>query len=525
MKNRRSWLLVVLAVTLGLLAFQFLTRGQDDSTKVEQSSTTNTPKQGRTLETTPTETATPVRLKIQSDWVRGKIVDASGWGIADARIHLLDENSAALGKTIGEDSGEFSFPGIKPAGQILVAEAPGFSEAKLQLANSNPVTIVLSPRTETILISGTVSLQNGSHPESFQVQVSFQKRGATISGPSQSFREPSGFFQMAAPFDRQPGQQLSISVISPGFRPVMKGPFAASSGTNIEGLEITLTAPSKKVAGAVYSENGAPIEGAVVIPYNDLGGEEERLTTNAQGYFELLSSRRLVKALVVLKEGFAKKRFRGEGLNAGEGWENLTLVLEKGGMLYGIVVDERSQPVPDTTIQARSKPEPGQAFSDWSASSKTNAQGYYQISDVPAGQIVVGRLTTNKKSAAKNLQDLRQFSFSAKGTLQEDFMILQDAVVRGKIRFPESPTLACWVELRQGGDGDSGIRLASSHCDQNEEFQLDCYSGSSYVLRIFIGADNYIDKDIHVQGNSLDLGELRLDQKDFREAFNRRKGK
>ena len=73
--------------------------------------------------------AFPCPAQFESADVLGTIRDATGSPIARAAVTLLNQDTGSLAKTVTDDSGNYTFPGVKVGRYTVTAEVAGFSKA------------------------------------------------------------------------------------------------------------------------------------------------------------------------------------------------------------------------------------------------------------------------------------------------------------------------------------------------------------------------------------------------------------
>jgi len=362
--------------------------------------------------------------------VRGVVVRAvDGQPVAGAMVAIAETRSTA--QTDGD--GRFAFTGIPP-GQIRVGVvAPGFRKQVVP-ANPGPATEPLRIQlTGDAVLSGTVMRSDTQQPASgaevrvegtpFKAQTDAQGRfrlEGVCSGPAQIAASLPGLSAARAQ-DLLPEQESTVELL-------LKG------GATITGRVIG--APDQR-----------PVAGAVVTV------EQTQLaaTCDAEGRFTLADVPASSAALRVSAGGYAPKSL-AQDLAAGTrdlGDIPLAPLAAVSGQVVRLL---DGRPVADAEVSAV----------DGQASARTNAEGAFALSGLPAGPV---RLRV--AAAGFRPQEVNQELKPGEQALGEPVKLTGDAVVSGATvdAGDRRPVPGAQVEIRVAGKSKSVTSGPDGHFD------------------------------------------------------------
>ncbi len=333
----------------------------------------------------------------------GRVVDRAEKPVTGAEIRLLASTGelslVSERRPRGEDgidawqaatdpAGRFEVPSLPPGPLDLLVRKPGFAPV---LVRAVPVprgegpfdlgTIILEPAVE---LKGRVMDREGKPVPGAEVHATRDLRRLRMQlsdGPldrkADAVTDAGGRFTVR---DLHRGDQPDLLVRVKGFLPgEVKGvtvPVAAP-------LTIVLD-PATSLSGRVVDADGLPIAGAELALGSERAGEERGLlrfaarsqssaTSDEDGRFAFDEVQPGRAELRVTAEGFQPSAPETLTVPAGNGLDNLRIVLERGAVIEGRVTTTAGEPVGDTRVICG----PAAAVSD--------GDGAYRLEGVPPG--------------------------------------------------------------------------------------------------------------------------------------------
>jgi len=340
--------LVAAAAAVGLFLWQ---RGGDDDAPGDDAAEQDSPAGGAPKRVTSSSDGTPpAALPIAMDddpvgplRLEGQVLGPEDEPIGGAQVTL---SSVPPRTTTTEGDGSFAFDKLVGRTYVLTARSGELV--------SGPVTHTLRDEPQQVIIR----LEPGA---SIEVTVVAAGSGKPISGATVEARgttvppETTGGDGRALLRGVARGGMASVAARADGYAPaqaliaVPDAPGAVASAQ----IELRAGAP---VSGVVVSEDGAPIAGAqvserdVAAPF-DLPDPRDQVTTDDQGRFTLPAVAAGTYRVQATHKTHAPGSSEAITVDGATPKTDVRVVLEKGGVLAGKVVDQGGAPVPWATVR------------------------------------------------------------------------------------------------------------------------------------------------------------------------------
>jgi hypothetical protein len=310
----------------------------------------------------------------------GRVVDAAGRPVVGAEVRLLPaafaESPDAL-RTVAEvmlvgltdGSGRFSLQPLGRGPFDLRARAPGFAPALVRGVKPAPGpgaanlgTIVLEPGA---VLEGRVIDPGGSAIAGAAVEA----RSAAAPGVWDRARPgelpgvrvesgAGGEFSLAG---LRPGESVTLRVLRRGYAPRTLTGVAVPSPEPL----VLVLAPAARLAGSVVDDSGAPVAGATLLVAIDpgqgaggagntgpggLGRSVGGAQADAAGRFAVEDLEAGTFRLTALAPGFLRAGVEGIAVPAGGARDDLEIVLHRGAVVEGRVLDPAGRPVSGASV-------------------------------------------------------------------------------------------------------------------------------------------------------------------------------
>ncbi len=312
--------------------------------------------------------------------IAGKVVGPAGEAVADAEVtpiaNLMNSRNRPGWTTFGtrsDENGRFETEPVPATSYYsLLAFAKGYGMGTIEEAipGSRDLVIQLS---RSASVSGRVTWKSGGDPvENLEVTVEpddfddFPHTGTT---------DEDGNYQI---LDLRAGEH-HVSVDS-SVVPFAKVSFNLTAGQELTGIDIELS-DGATISGTVTDEStGDPIPDAEVF-CGSKDGDRKRVKTDADGYYIHTNLAEGTHSVSVSRAGIYARSsdggvppFSQVEISAGDNIEGIDFTLQKGGMVWGKVIDEEGNPILDA--QVRLDP---LVYPDLNRGARTKGDGSYRI--------------------------------------------------------------------------------------------------------------------------------------------------
>jgi protocatechuate 3,4-dioxygenase beta subunit len=325
-----------------------------------------------TISSTPTD----LTLVLAPASIEGVVVDGEkGEPIANASLSFEDVSFTTPTATTDE-KGAFHFAAVPFEARTIVAVANGFRASRVAIGSREealpaPLRIIL--RSAPPIEGDVIDAENkpirahvvACEGKPFEVQLDSKDDGTFELPPSSV-----GCDAFAVHDDMAASDAIPIT----------------------EGRHLTLRlGAAGSISGFAVDEQGRSIDAFSVgvesfIPARGVVGRPGNTTNFTNGSFHL---DRLVPGTYVLTASTAGRppaRSDHIVVKSGAVTDNVKIVILKGGIVEGRVLDEQHQPLADVELRFDSI----SAVSKGDAFAKTDASGHYRLESAPAGPLTVG---------------------------------------------------------------------------------------------------------------------------------------
>lgn len=459
--------------------------------------------------------------------IRGRVIDASGKGIEGATVAVRMASALmANGLGLTPDSAEqmggrrfdaakdggFESPPLEDGAYDLVAVAPGYKKGFLTQvrAGSDGISVAL---LENGGIEGTViALEQAEPVLQFHVAALRPFAFAKLTDPETfepvkhaSVLSNKGKFRLD---DLSPGT-YDVSVTAEGLARATIEDVVVAEGKTTRAINFFLR-PEAVIAGTITEEGtNRPIAGARVTTRQGLDAmqpdplaAESEAQSDAKGRFELRGLGAGRFTLSATARGLAPATIGPIEVEEGRRIEDVSIVLSRGGVIRGRVLDARSTPVTGAMISASRV---GMMSPNMTV---TDGNGDYRLEGLPSGMYTVTKMAAfsigTKDAAADMLRGMMTKSARVENgaELVLDFQEESDGTVKltGVVRVdgrPASGVLLHFVPDDSDDtepiddDGESGktMKFQMTTSDSAGRYSIDTLSPGNWSVVVQSSVD------------------------------------
>ncbi len=439
----------------------------------------------------------------RGDTIRGVVRDSAGKAVAGANVNANSAdgfrrlNLLALGQqgAVTDVEGRFSLAGLTRGVYEVGVDATGYaprSLAGIDSAVSAPLEITLGASAH---VAGTVRLRGSSERvKRVEVQlVPWFGDDNAIPGfeipDAKNAATDDGAFLVA---DVDPGQ-YRIAARGAGTTRAYSSPITVEEGTSVDGVEIEVERGALLSGRVVDGATGAPVAGADVTCFT--AGDDEpaplavpgmhnvhistrigrggpfsfspdrqsvgRAKSDSEGHFEIgnLGAGRFV--LDVSHPEFATARSDEFAVAAAENRQGADVRLGRGGTVEGNVVGIDGNSRAGDRIDVESK-----SVAGVSRSAVSDADGWYRIEHVPAGEAIANRTESDDEGSGAAMifravvvggdaekESGKRIVVEEGQTLRVDFSQVEKPYVEGVVTCSEGVVAGALVSAMPDGNG------------------------------------------------------------------------
>jgi hypothetical protein len=474
--------------------------------------------------------------------VRGQVLDAQGAPVAEANVMGTvespdPERRLVLDRATTDAAGKFSLDRLAPGKLTLTARHADHGNARLGPEDAETVarsSLTLKLGTAAT-VSGTVKLEDGT--PAVGVIVSAQPMMKMMFGPpDQASTDQAGHYRIGGlekgrynAFARRE----SMFTLTPGSH----AEFMLEDGEEKTGVDLVVQTAGKQIAGKVLGPDNKPVSGAIVTsgldrqgyafrqPIREGGPSSPMAVSDPDGVFTLENLPDGVYTLWATDPAHAD----GEEKGVSAGATDVTIHLQSGASVAGVVRTRAGEPVTDYTIIALPGGDRGASPNDrgrnqmvarmWSPS--------VQVHDA-AGAFLIGRLAPGPYELSATTGDGQGAVLSvavAAGEQKQGLSLLVDAGAKVVGRVAEfdsgTPLAGATVQItvasnrlegHTAADGSFTIEgVPPGHARADIRPPGD-FSSETHI------AEN-IEIDVRQGTPSIDVGVIKLIRGSYREKF------
>jgi uncharacterized GH25 family protein len=364
------------------------------------------------------------------------------------------------------DDGMFTLENIPTGAVNLIATAPGYAQARMNLTleEGKPLTgieIEVDPGTKLV---GKVTGPDNSPASGATVRVAPQSGSGMINFGGmgkQTVTDSNGEYTLEAlePTDtniefshqKYVGTRKEITV----------------KGAEVR-LDVQLSA-GQRITGVVVTESGAPVPDAEVAAMAGAGAfRTARTDANGTFAFESLSPARY--RFSASKRGFAEARVDDVDVSAGA---PVRLVMKSGATLYGQVRGLTPEELQSAMVEFR-----GETFTTTSVDSTGN----YRLEGAPIGTVRVAGVVSRNFSTRKSSQP-QTVTVAAGESRQVDLEFRSDTVITGRVTRNGKPLASASVSFtpRRGASSQTS---SSATTDQQGNYSVSGLEAGDYSVYV-----------------------------------------
>lgn len=275
--------------------------------------------------------------------IRGRVRDAAGSAIGDARVFSASPTGERAAETWTEPDGRFVVGGLQHGAHRVTVRAPGFAVAQKTVeAGAEGVEVVL---TRGGTVTGRVVDESGRAVESFDVWADApDEPGAGY----ERVESAEGRFTLT----EAPEGEYVLRVDAPGRATAVVSGVKVRAGADTDIGRIRLTRGGV-VRGRVTDAEGAPIAGATVDAEGPGGYGSAFLAVKSDlaGSFEISGVPEGIVHVSASHPRYAPGRVDGVPVEAARGPAEVTIVLTQGGRVEGTARYRDGSPVAGASVQ------------------------------------------------------------------------------------------------------------------------------------------------------------------------------
>ena len=318
-------------------------------------------------------------------------------------------------KAFTSDDGSFVLDNVPTGAVNLVATAPGYAQARMNLTieEGKPLTDLELELDSGTKLFGKVTGPDGAALSGATVHVAQSGSGRLVLGGmgKEAMTDSNGEYTIEA---LEPSDE-NIEFSHPKYVGTRKT--ITPKGREVR-LDVQLTA-GQRLTGTVVTEAGVPVPDAEIEAMAGAGTfRNARSDANGTFTFESLPSARY--RFSASKRGFSETTLEDFDISSGA---PLRLVLKSGATLYGQVRGLTAEELQFTTIEAR-----GESFSN----ATVDSSGNFRMEGAPTGTVrvsaVFSRNFSNRKSSTPQTVTL-----NAGESRQIDLEFSSDTVISGRV--------------------------------------------------------------------------------------------
>lgn len=368
-------------------------------------------------------------------------------------------------KAFTSDDGSFVLENVPTGAVNLVASAPGYAQARMNLTveEGKPLTDIeleLDPGTKLV---GKVTGPDGAALAGVTVRAEPSGSGRIMlaSTGKQAVTDANGEYTIEA---LEPSDE-AIEFSHPKYVGTRKT--ITPKGREVR-LDAQLTS-GQRLTGTVVTEAGAPVADAEVEAMAGAGTyRSARSDANGTFTFESLPSARY--RFSAAKRGFSETTLEDVDISSGA---PVRLVLKQGATLYGQVRGLTAEELPFTTIEAR-----GESFSN----ATVDSSGNFRMEGAPTGTVrvsaVVSRNFSTRKSSAP-----QTVTVNAGESRQVDLEFSSDTVVSGRVLRNGRPLASASVMFTPRR-GSASQTSSSATTDQQGQYSVSGLEPGEYSVSV-----------------------------------------
>jgi Carboxypeptidase regulatory-like domain len=459
----------------------------------------------------------------------GKVVSlTTGFGVGGAEVTFERGGTAFVSRAddsgafrfVAEGDGEWTLAAVTADGFHPFAPEWGHSPISLIARRGLRVTGLTFTLVPSLFYGGRVVSPDGKAVEGADVEVVGAGTGesALMAGPSRWTTDAEGRFTFSA----RDGDWLAASHPRFGRGEARLDYEAQVRGELVIALDRALGAPRGAITGRVVDSGGQPVPGALVFlsegrafSYQPEDSQRERVKPDQEGPVERAAQTRGDGTFRF--EGLDGERYvvsaRSKGLAPASKWasqgDSVTLTLEKGGRISGVVREGRGQAVPAFTVVVREATS-ALARETFASQAFVAPDGRFELTGIPDGQYALVAGAVGYAPSAEVPADVRK-----RGEAKVELRLSKGGAAVGKVtrREDHGPLAQARVAVEGNwGEGASAVPLvAEARTAADGTFKLSgLAAGTRSILVTAAGRHGRILSGLRIREGET-LGSLEID--------------
>ena len=341
--------------------------------------------------------------------IHGQVLDPEGMGVPAAKVSAVhfQNQTTSRGEAITDEQGHFRIENLRDGSYIMMVQAPGFSQERLNRVPAGKVDVVIDLKRQACVVGRVVTPGGGTPALRVELQRTSPK---TSPNDIQIFESTNINADVPAGSDGgfklcgvEPGYYMVIGS-GEGFAPTASNTFQVLDGQDPPPVAVTLQIGGT-IRGRVVDPAGSPVVGAQVISRDqqtpDSGNDAffgsfvtstatERTTrTNAEGEFVLPNLAPGNYKVVIDHPQYAGATVTDLQVSDGQTAQASPTTLREGGIVRGNVL-QGGAPVQRAFLQLYSTTDASRSYQ-----TRSDAEGRFEFTHVRPGSY---KLTATRSS-------------------------------------------------------------------------------------------------------------------------------
>jgi protocatechuate 3,4-dioxygenase beta subunit len=370
-------------------------------------------------------------------------------------------------RDFNNEDGSFTLENVPPGATSVVASAPGYASARLNVTIEEGKTLsdVELSLDAGVRLTGKVTGPNGTPLSDVSVRIQPSPTGAfsSRSAESSAVTDTNGEYSLEA----LPAGEETIAFTHPSY-------VASRKQVTLKGRETKLDvqlSSGQRVTGIVVTEAGAPVADArVEASGGGMRGDSAR--TDANGAFEMDS----------LMPG--RYRFTASKSGVGEGTvddvdvasnQQVRIAMRAGATIYGRVIGLTPDELASATVVAQSGRSYGNAHVD--------STGSYRLEGAPTGTVTVTANLQSRDVLGQRTSQRQTIEIAPGGSQNVDLTFRTDITIRGRVLRNGKPLPSANVMFIPKRSGTAQTS-ASASTDEQGQYTLNGVEEGDYGVEV-----------------------------------------
>lgn len=404
--------------------------------------------------------------------VTGRVIDRStGKPLTSFQAGISSPRSGGNGRTtmarprmrdFSAEDGTFELNDVPPGAMFVIAGAPGYAAARLNVAVEEGKTVsdVELQLDAGVHLTGRVTGPEGTPLSDVTVHV--ETSGDMSWGPESAVTDRNGEYSL----EMLPAGEGTVAFTHPTHLDVRKQVTLKERATK---LDVQLAA-GERVSGIVVTEAGAPVAGANVEAHGS--GAGGGAVTNAEGAFE-------IAALLPGRYRFSASR-SGAGEGSVEdvevpGGRQVRITMRAGATIYGRILG-----LPPEELALASVTASGDGNN---VSGSVDSSGNYRLPGAPSGTVRVYAEVGSYGGRSVQTSRMQTVEVAPGGSENVDLTFRSDITIRGRVVRDGKPLPDAQIMFAPRSEATQ--TLASGSTDEAGVYSLTGVEEGEYWVQVF----------------------------------------